>query len=111
MSITVTVLIFSGRPDPSWKLVAEQEKEILQTWEKLPFQEVTQPPHPKLGYQGCRIDLNSNEYIMFVEGSVYQFKDSILVSQRIDNNRQTERLVLNTAPGDYKGIIGEIINF
>lgn len=111
MKIQVTVLIFSGRPNPVWELKGKTADEFIHLWEKLPSAEISQSETSQLGYQGCRLDLNPNEYILLFDGYGYLSKENIRVLQKKDIDRELEKFVLDTAPPDHKDLIGSLIKF
>ena len=49
---TVTLMIFSGRPNPNWVLSAEQTAEFHARMARLPSAGTTQAPPDALGYSG-----------------------------------------------------------
>jgi hypothetical protein len=54
----VTLEVFSGRPNPSWTLSAEQEQELIRRLQSLPPSDRS-PAGGGLGYRGFRIVNNS----------------------------------------------------
>ncbi len=65
---TVVLEIFSGRPDPSWKLDAAQTAELRVKLLALPpAHERTLPPEPGLGYRGLHVSLNDRAHGEVVE--------------------------------------------
>lgn len=109
MNVKVAILVFSGRPNPSWELNGSLADEIILHWKELPFAATTQFPEPKLGYQGCRIDLGPGEYFILFKGYGFVFKNGKQVEQRMDQGRKMERRILSTAPGNYKELVSQII--
>ena len=54
MSMRVVLDVFSGRPNPSWSLTSEQQRELTERLEDLdPCAE--QPEPPGLGYRGFEL--------------------------------------------------------
>lgn len=53
---TVTLLVFSGRPDPEWTLDAERARELAELVARVVEGETTEPAPPVLGYRGFLVD-------------------------------------------------------
>ena len=76
---TARLLIFSGRPDPTWKIEESTMSELLSIWSSLvPITDKNQT-HPKLGYRGCRISCSSG-----FEWFVYRNTVSLTVKGKTD---------------------------
>jgi hypothetical protein len=54
----VTLEVFSGRPNPSWTLCADEEQELIRRLQSLPPSDRS-PAEGDLGYRGFRIVNNS----------------------------------------------------
>lgn len=91
------VSIFSGRPDPTWEVAAEDAARLRELWERLePVASVT-PPAPPLGYKGCFLRGGGQEW------RAYKGDVSLVGGRgetRRDAGREFERLLLSTAPAD-----------
>ena len=91
MSVRITLDAFSGRPNPSWELDADAERELRQRLQ------LATPDHavveiPGLGYRGIVFELDGKRLRVFrskelVDGAVVAAVDSSL-----------ERWLLSTAP-------------
>ena len=94
---TATAAIFSGRPDPSWRLSKALLEQLENIWKKLrPSAEAT-PVAPALGYRGCSVDCGPRGVWNAFGGVVAHGEE-----HRADPRRQFERTVLNSSP---KGMI------
>jgi hypothetical protein len=94
---TATAAIFSGRPDPSWRLGKTVLEQLLNIWKKLRPSAQALPVAPALGYRGCSVDCGPRGVWRAFEGVVARGEE-----HRADSGRQFERAVLNSAP---KGMI------
>ena len=111
MNLKVTVLVFSGRPNPSWEISSELATKFMQQWKELPPVEGMQLPASQLGYQGCRIELSSSEYRIIYDGFGYWFKNGKQVEQKRDAGRKIEKQILNSVPSQYAELISQVVNF
>lgn len=111
MKIQVTVLIFSGRPNPTWELEGNAADKIINHWQSLPSTDKVELHSPQLGYQGCRIDLNPYEHFVLFNGYGFSFKNGKQIEQRGDPGRKIEKMIINNAPAHYRDIIGQTISF
>ena len=94
---TVVLEIFSGRPDPSWRLDVFQLAELRQRLKALrDGGEHALPPEPGLGYRGLHVAIETGAHgeIVAVRQGRVAFQGRIL----IDPNRKLERWLLDTAP-------------
>jgi len=91
------VAIFSGRPDPSWRLSKALLEQLENIWKKLRPSAETPPVAPGLGYRGCSVDCGPRGVWHAFGGVVAHGEE-----HRADPGRQFERTVLNSSP---KGMI------
>jgi hypothetical protein len=100
---TVVLDIFSGRPDPSWKLDAATAAELQRKLAALPpAHERTLPPEGGLGYRGLHVSLSDGAH-----GGVVEVRNGrIAYAGRIlrDEHRTVERWLLDTAPPDVRDL-------
>jgi hypothetical protein len=96
-----TVLIFSGRPDPTWELKESIREEFEKIWKTLEPIKKEPKPVPSLGYRGCIIRCNKDIEWFAYEGVVTLKKKGISESH-LDIDRKFEKFVINSAP---KGLI------
>jgi hypothetical protein len=94
---TATAAVFSGRPDPSWRLSKTELKQLENIWKKLRPSAHTPPVAPALGYRGCSVDCGPRGVWNAFGGVVARGEE-----HRADPGRQFERTVLNSSP---KGMI------
>jgi len=94
---TATAAIFSGRPDPSWRLSKARFEQLENIWKKLRPSAQVPPVAPALGYRGCSVDCGPRGVWNAFGGVVAHGEE-----HRADPGRQFERAVLNSSP---KGMI------
>lgn len=75
MSVTVTLHVFSGRPDPSWELSTAQARELTKRLASLSKQTLMKPPGIThgLGYRGFSIESNREPHLdehMLIHSSI-----------------------------------------
>lgn len=97
----VKALIFSGRPDPTWKIEKPIMKELERIWDSLiPMQEELPSALP-LGYRGCQIMCNSAiEWLVY--RNLVTCRSRSMIEYRYDRYRKFEKLVISSAP---KGLV------
>lgn len=97
----VTVLVYSGRPDPHWEIEGERLEEVKKLWERLPPSSTPPPRAPLLGYRGCAVHCTSGEQWFGYEG-VVTFKSGATAraAYRLDPKRLFEKAMLESAPVD-----------
>jgi hypothetical protein len=97
MATEVVLDTYSGRPNPSWRLDAGQEREFLEQLESLepqPDDQAEQQP-PLLGHRGFEIQSpESGAGTIRVYGGTVQYGSR----RYIDTGRKLERWLLGTAP-------------
>lgn len=94
-------LIFSGRPNPTWRVEEIVVRQLERIWSLLePFQG-ERPSTPQLGYRGCFLKCKSDlEWLAY--GDVVTLKTDDDLESRRDNDRKFEKLLLASAP---KGVL------
>ena len=99
--------IYSGRPNPEWKLTKEQVEEVDRIWENLE-ETFNQEKFPSfLGYRGISL-VCENEREYFVFNKRVKCKTKKQVSWKSDIAGSLEKFLLSTAP---KGILpAELFN-
>jgi len=90
-------LVFSGRPDPAWKIEEPIVKELEKIWDSLVPMQRELPSTPPLGYRGCVVKCESN-IEWFVYKNLVVLKSSGKTESRDDDYRKFERLVISSAP-------------
>ena len=90
---TATAAIFSGRPDPSWRLSKTVLEQLENIWKRLRPSPKALPVAPALGYRGCTVDCGARGVWKAFGGVVV--RDGV---HRADPRRQFERAVLNSSP-------------
>ncbi|HXP70749.1 MAG TPA: hypothetical protein VOA88_15815 [Candidatus Dormibacteraeota bacterium] len=94
---TATATIYSGRPDPSWRLTKALVQQLENIWKRLGPSAGALPVAPALGYRGCSVNCGPRGIWISFAGVVSRGKEN-----RADPGHQFERAVLNSAP---KGVI------
>jgi len=93
----VGALIFSGRPDPTWRVGEEVRKKLEGIWNGLPEWGGELPPPPPLGYRGCFIICKPYKE-WFAYGGIVTMKTTTRHEFRRDKDRNIEKLLLDSAP-------------
>lgn len=103
METKVSVLVFSGRPDPQWVLNSKQAEGFMQLWDRaaMAFSEVVLPS--KDGYKGLRIV--SGDRIWFVYGGLATAYEEGRKISKVDKGSALEKLLLDSAPQEIKSLI------
>lgn len=94
---TATASIFSGRPDPSWRVSKALLEQLENIWKKLRPSAKAAPVAPALGYRGCSVNCGPRGVWNAFGGVVARGEE-----HRADPGRQFERAVLSSSP---KGMI------
>lgn len=84
--------IFSGKPNPSWKLSTEQVEFLQTSLKSLDEVSEKQPIAPDLGYRGFVVTLNNNVRIDIYGGTITIHKKVFL-----DRGRMLERWLVRTS--------------
>jgi hypothetical protein len=90
-------LIFSGRPDPTWAVSADQAKQWINLWNTCEPYRGPLPSPPALGYRGVFLR-ESAQREWFAYRGVVTLKTPKPSESRRDANREFERLLLASAP-------------
>ena len=90
-------LVFSGRPDPTWKIEEPIVKELEKIWDSLVPMHGEPPSASPLGYRGCLIKCKS-DIEWFVYKNLVTLKKRGKTESRDDNYRKFEKLVISSAP-------------
>ncbi len=110
--------IFSGRPNPTWELSQEQERELRERIARLPRAQDGSFPNP-LGYRGITAVLSGpggvdggGESIRLFAGSVRHQTPGATIFLN-DADRQVERWLAETGaphlePGVYQSVLNEL---
>src|SRR6266851_4964239 len=101
---TVTLLIFSGRPDPHWELSEEQVKELRDRLGRVDAMTAQAPPGilHGLGYRGFEVRWHPDTAPVHIHGGVVGTPG--IGPNYIDADRATERFLLDTMPADAAGV-------
>lgn len=100
MSVTVTLHIFSGRPDPAWELSDEQALELADRLNKIPNTTLLKPSGlaGSLGYRGFSVMAVREKLLdphIYIHGGIVDRERFDL--NRITNNPDLEEWLLGTA--------------
>jgi hypothetical protein len=104
---TAGVLVFSGRPNPEWKLSEEKFTTILSLFDSLESITGSFQSESILGYSGCYVK-SSDGALQF---NVYNGKAELTFGAnkrlKADKERTLEKEIIGTAPGGTipKGVI------
>jgi|SRR4029077_6688371 hypothetical protein len=90
-------LIFSGRPDPTWTISADEGNRLEALWNSLEPYKGPLPRAPVLGYKGVFLR-DSAEREWFAYGGAVTLKTAQGSESRRDTDRKFEALLLSSAP-------------
>ena len=89
--------IFSGRPDPTWTISADDAETLKSLWNAMDPYGGALPTAPVLGYRGCLLR-DSSGLEWFAYAGCVTLKTDTGSESRKDNNRKFEALLLSSAP-------------
>ena len=95
--ITITVLMFSGRPNPFWSLAGTDAERVIAALQSLPATSEPAPPSPGLGYQGVSIEIADAG--RSVEWHLYSGIAVANGTRYADLDRSVERMLIETGRG------------
>lgn len=109
MGLSVTLDVFSGRPNPKWQLSAVQTREFLGRMERLDQESTSKPPGARgtLGYRGFVVSGSAGKRV----GSVELFVHGALVDRGpralavYDSKRGLEDWLLRSGQGEIGGVL------
>jgi hypothetical protein len=97
-------LLYSGRPDPTWIVPAQQVAALIAYWDELPPSRTWSEPPSRLGYRGCWLEAPDGRRWTGHDGLAVLFPPRSRSARaqpteaRRDEQRTFERAVLATAP-------------
>ena len=94
-----SLLIFSGRPDPTWKIEEATIKELQNIWNSLVTNHGELLSSPSLSYRGCLIKC-CDGIEWFVFKNIVSLTISGKTESRADYDKKLESLILASAPQD-----------
>ena len=97
MACTAVCYIFSGRPDPGWKLTKKQVEEAKRIWQSLKETSVRDEFPSFLGYRGISLICKDGREI-FVFNKRAKGKIKNLILWKSDEAGRLERFLISTAP-------------
>lgn len=109
MSISVSIDIFSGRPNPTWTLKPSQEAEYIRHVKALPLVPIPVASElPGLGYRGLISKLSDN---LLSSRSIRVFQGIVQVADNwyLDEGRLFETWLLETADSNIDVSIIEMV--
>jgi hypothetical protein len=103
----VEVDIFSGRPNPSWELSAQEAQELLERVQRLPRSAAVGSVKQDLGYRGLIVTADKNEAggfdrLLVSDGIVLASAANRPQQQFTDDGRALERWLLKIAKGQIE---------
>ena len=96
--------VFSGRQNPQWILTEKQAHDWMDRWRAAPPSGIELQRPSRLGYTGCRLQLNEHSHWFIYDGCV-SFHDKEQVISKEDAGREMEYFLLNTATMEEKEIL------
>jgi hypothetical protein len=96
--LTAGAFLYSGRPDPVWKVSNSVVKKLLELWNSLPITHAKAEAHPgMLGYRGCFLRGPGNrEWVAF--NGLVSLRTPKGVETRKDVARELEKQLFSSAP-------------
>ncbi len=101
---TVEAFVFSGRPNPKWVLTKKQARDWMNFWQAAPSTSKEVQRISRLGYTGCKLQLNEHSYWILSDGFV-SFYDNDQVISKKDIEKKLEFILLNSAPEESRTIL------
>lgn len=98
------VLLFSGRPNPTWHVSEDTVVELMLIWENLPPIKREPVFLPKLGYQGCFLKCTNNKEWIVLD-NVVMYKRIEEIKYRRDKEGRFKKVLLSTVPKDIFSFI------
>jgi hypothetical protein len=93
-SCIITVLIFSGVPDPKWKLHGNNADKIIEMISEFPETQLLADSPPLLGYRGFMLEC-SDKTIFVYKGKISHNNSNKF---KIDKNVSLETFLLESSP-------------
>jgi len=94
---TAAVLVFSGRPNPTWPLGAAVIGELERIWAGLGPSDLAAAPAARLGYTGCTV-CDGRGKTWTACAALVTLRQAEREDRRADPERTFERAVLAAAP-------------
>jgi hypothetical protein len=92
-----TASVFSGRPDPTWRVATGVVRRLRQIWDSLPPYVGERPSPPPVGYRG--FTLRCSEALEWTAyGSVVTLGSGVSSESRSDTERAFEKALAASAP-------------
>jgi subtilase family serine protease len=104
----VTVLVFSGRKNPSWEVKAEKLKDAFTFFENAEISADHSPAAMLLGYNGLQIE-NGNKLWHVVNGRIFYKLNDTTVLVKKDKQAHFEQLLIKTAPADIAMLLKSVM--
>ncbi|HLJ61010.1 MAG TPA: hypothetical protein VKZ50_14895 [bacterium] len=97
MTWTGTILLFSGRPDPTWAVPPSIVRSLERAWDRSAAYPGPPPAAPPLGYRGCLLKSpDLREWLAY--GGAVTLRTAGQAESRRDPGRSFERTLLASAP-------------
>ena len=109
-TFTVTLNIFSGRPDPRWDLTDDQTQELIERLSRAGTPTGDSPPGALrgLGYRGFEIRQADHPSAIHVHGGVVGTPGA--APNNLDHSREIERFLLDTMPAGKASRAAEAVS-
>lgn len=105
----ITVLIFSGRRNPSWEVNAANLKAAFNIFDKAAVAADSSPAESILGYNGLQVE-QGNKLWYAVQGRIFYKVADETVLVKDDPGGQFEQLLLQTAPPDVQELLQGVMS-
>jgi len=109
LAVTVTLDLFSGRPNPEWSLSTDDARSLVDALRHLPISTDKPPTPPGLGYRGLVVRISGDqgdaEYRLFAGMAVSANR------RLIDDGRALERGLLQSATTEIDpGLLKQLLD-
>lgn len=95
MSMAATILLYSGRPNPSWEVAADRQERVRALIAQAPHEAGTCKMPDGLGYNGVILSIRERDG-REERWQVYDGRAASASGCRIDGGRQLERTLLDS---------------
>jgi hypothetical protein len=102
---TAGVLLFSGRPDPTWEIPEDSARALLNDFDSLARAGHKPPAQTRLGYRGVWLASSDGNRWMAFESTAWYVNTGDV---RSDRGSLFERAVLSTAPAEVQALIKSV---
>lgn len=104
----ITVLVFSGRKNPSWEVKADRLKEAFAFFEAAEMSADHSPAEMLLGYNGLQVE-KGNKLWHVVNGRIFYKLNDQTVLVKKDEKGSFEKMLLKSAPAEITTLLKAVL--